>query len=213
MKFQITGILATLILVAATAFSQHNPRYAGYWQSYSNVEQTYPHGYASDVLEPGWNKAVYHEQVPYHSRDCESPYPSPGVWDRHNNSMANSTYANWGQKTEPYSCERFLTKPCAPTAACGHGAAPAGAPVTFSTGNASDIYLANTAMIDELKAMYCLPSHIIHRLKSRNDAAYTRSHVGGSPSMPGSDMERSTLAGLSVELMKLRGTCVDGGVR
>jgi hypothetical protein len=211
MKHMIAGILIAVLVLATGANAQkHGQRYAEYWQSYSNVEVNHPTGYKSNVLHPKWHYAKQVESIPYHSRDCESPYPMPGTWAKHNNSMEHSTYRNWGENKEGYNCDRFLTKPCAPASSCA--TAPA-KNVTFHGASGSDLYVSNSALIDDLKAMYCLPSHIIYRMKSRNDAAYNRARVGGSPAMPGSSIERTTLAGIHDELVKLRSTCVDGAVR
>ena len=201
----------TLVVAAFAQAQERGPRYNEYWQSYSNIERQYPAGYPhSDVLEPGY--AVTETVVITEpARACGSGYPAPGVWNERNNSMANSTYSHWGQHKDGYSCERFLTKSCEPAAACAQPAIAKS--VTYVPGNASDMYMANAAVIDDLKSMYCLPSHIIYRMKSRNDAAYRRAQTGGAPNMPGASLEHATLSGLYQELVKLRATCVDGQIR
>ncbi len=222
MKLPVISALTALCLLTATASAQDNgPRYAEYWQSYRNVEIKYPAGYPSTTaVDPGWeyeieavSMPVQHRECTNPYRECTNPYPATGVWDKRNNSMENSTYKNWGGTKDGYSCDRFLTKPCAPSKVCVKPASAPEAPVTFSAGTASDLYLANAALIDDLKSMYCLPSHIIYRLRSRNDAAYQRLQAGGSPAMPAANLERVTLSGLRDELLKLRATCIDGKVR
>src|SRR5512145_1615892 len=189
MKFSITSAILTLCFLSAAATAQNQaPRYAEYWQSYKNVEMKYPAGYpVTNEVEPGWEyevEAVSEQiQVQACNRECTVHYPATGVWDKNNNSMDRSTYKNWGNGKDGYSCERFLTKPHAAVVQCTKTASSPEAPVTFQAGNASDLYLANMALIDDLKSMYCLPSHIIYRLRSRNDAAYQRLQAGGAPGM------------------------------